>query len=117
VKELLEPVNLDNAVVTADAAHACRETAEYIAGKKEDGNRESGYFLFVKANQAGLQRAVFDAIQQGSPRDPDHTELDCGHGRIIRRSIWVTAADGIDFPGRPPHLGPAAAIRIKPRVR
>ena len=48
VKELLEPVNLDNAVVTADAAHAQRETAEYIAGKKEDGNRGSDYFLFVE---------------------------------------------------------------------
>jgi hypothetical protein len=47
VKELLDSVNLDIAVVTADAAHAQRETAEYIAGKKEDGNRGSDYFLFV----------------------------------------------------------------------
>ncbi len=31
VKELLDTVDLENAVVTADAAHACRETAEYIA--------------------------------------------------------------------------------------
>ncbi len=76
VRELLEPVDLEGAVVTADAAHACRETAEYIAGKKQDGNRESDYLLFVKANRAGLQRAVFDAIQQDGPRDPDHTELD-----------------------------------------
>jgi len=34
VRELLEPVDLENAVVTADAAHAYRETAEYIAGSK-----------------------------------------------------------------------------------
>lgn len=107
VKELLEPVDLDNAVVTADAAHACRETAEYIAGKKQDGNRESAYFLFVKANQAGLQRAVFDAIQHGSPRDPDYAELDRGHGRVIRRSIWVASADAIDFP----YASQAARIR------
>jgi predicted transposase YbfD/YdcC len=46
-RELLDAVDLDNAVVTADAVHAQRETAEYIAGKKEDGNRESDYFLFV----------------------------------------------------------------------
>ncbi|HEX8008761.1 MAG TPA: transposase family protein [Trebonia sp.] len=47
VKQLLEPVDLEDAVVTADAVHACRETAEYIAGRKEDGNREPDYFLFL----------------------------------------------------------------------
>jgi hypothetical protein len=52
----------------ADAAHACREAAEYIAGKKQGGNRESDYFLFVKANQAGLQRAIFNAIRRDGPR-------------------------------------------------
>lgn len=49
-------------------------------------------------NQPKLQRAVFDAVQQDCPRDPDYTELDQGHGRIIRRSIWVTDAESIDFP-------------------
>jgi hypothetical protein len=78
--------------------HACRETAEYIAGKKQDGNRESDYFLFVKANQAGLQRAVFDTMRHDDLRDPDYTELDRGHGRIIRPSIWVTTAEGVHFP-------------------
>jgi predicted transposase YbfD/YdcC len=107
VRELLEAVDLENAVVSADAAHACRETADYIAGKKEDGNRESDYFLFVKANQAGLQRAVFDAVQEDFPRDPDHTELDRGHGRTVRRSIWVTDAGDIDFP----HVARVARIR------
>ena len=98
VRELLEPVDLEGAVVTADAAHAQRETAEYIAGKKEDGNRGSDYFLFLKGNQPSLQKAVFDAIQEDGPREPDHTELDYGHGRIIRRSIWVTDAGSLDFP-------------------
>jgi hypothetical protein len=49
VKELLEPVNLDGAVVTADAAHAQRETAEYIAGPEEDGGRDSAYFFSSRA--------------------------------------------------------------------
>jgi predicted transposase YbfD/YdcC len=98
VKELLEPVDLDGAVVTADAAHAQRETAEYIAGSTQDGNRGSDYFLFVKANQPSLQRAIFDAIQHDGPREADHTALDYGHGRIIRRSIWVADGGGIDFP-------------------
>jgi predicted transposase YbfD/YdcC len=98
VKALLEPVDLSNAVVTADAVNAQRDTAAYIAGPEEDGGRESDYFLFVKGNQPKLQRAIFDAIQQDCPRDPDHTELDEGHGRTIRRSLWVTDAGNIDFP-------------------
>ena len=98
VKELLKDVDLGNAVVTADAAHTCRETAQYIAGSQEDGNRSSDYFLVVKGNQPVLQRAVYDAVQHGGRREPDHTELDCGHGRIIRRAIWVTRAGDLDFP-------------------
>jgi predicted transposase YbfD/YdcC len=107
VRALLESVDPDNAVVTADAAHDQRETAEYIAGSKDDGNRGPDYFLFVKGNQPSLQKALFDAIQDDGPRDPDYTELDYSHGRIIRRSIWVTSADGIDFP----HASRAARIR------
>jgi hypothetical protein len=61
----------------------------------------------VKGNQPSLQKALFDAIQDDGPRDPDYTELDYSHGRIIRRSIWVTSADGIDFP----HASQAARIR------
>ena len=102
VKALLDSVDLENAVVTADAAHAQRETAEYIAGE-----RESDYFLFVKGNQPSLQQAIFDAIQHDGPREPDCTELDYSHGRIIRRSIWVTSADGADFP----HADRIARIR------
>ena len=98
VKELLEPVDLQDAVVTADAAHAQRETAGYIAGPEEDGGRESDYFLFVKGNQPGVQRAVFDLIQAAGRKAPDHVETGYGHGRIIKRSLWVTDAGDLDFP-------------------
>ena len=107
VRELLENVDLAGAVVTADAVNAQRDTAEYIAGKTEDGGRGSAYFLFVKGNQPKLQRAVYDAIQRDCPRDPDYTELDRGHGRVIRRSLWVTDAGDIDFP----HVSRVARIR------
>lgn len=108
VKELPKNVDLDGAVVTADAVNAQRDTADYIAGPEEDGGRGSAYFLFVKGNQPKLQRAVFDAIQRDCPRDPDYTELDRGHGRIIRRSLWAAGAgDGIDFP----HARQVARIR------
>ena len=99
VKALLDTVDLENAVVTADAAHSGTETARYIAGKEEDGGREADYFLYVKGNAPSLQRACFDAVQASGPgRAPDWTELDHSHGRVIRRSIWVADATGIEFP-------------------
>jgi predicted transposase YbfD/YdcC len=107
VRALLENVDLSGAVVTADAVNAQRDTADYIAGPEEDGGRASDYLLFVKGNQPKLQRAVFSAIQEDCPRDPGHEELDEGHGRIIRRSIWVTDAGDIDFP----HVSRVARIR------
>ena len=94
VKALLDPVDLTGAVVTADAAHAARETAQYIAGA-----RGADYLLTVKGNTPGLQRAIFDKIQaECDAAAPDHCDTDRGHGRTVRRSLWAAAADGIDFP-------------------
>ena len=93
VRELLDPVDLTGAVITADAAHAHDDTAEYLAGE-----RGSDYFLFVKGNQPGLQRAIYDKVNADRPGQPDTVELDYGHGRIIKRSLWVTNAGDIEFP-------------------
>jgi len=93
VEELLEPVDLTDAVVTADAAHAQHDTAEYIGGK-----RKADYLLTVKGNQPGLQAAIFAKITAACSAGPDHVAVDYGHGRIVKRSIWVTGADGIEFP-------------------
>lgn len=98
VRQLLDPVDLKDAVVTGDAAHSHRATAQYIAAPGEDGGRDGAYFLFVKGNEPTLQRAVYDAIQALGGCEPDHCELDYGHGRIIKRSLWVTAAGDLDFP-------------------
>ena len=51
VSDLLGRVDLTGAVVTADASHAQRDTAEYIAGE-----RGADYLLTVKGNQPRLQR-------------------------------------------------------------
>jgi predicted transposase YbfD/YdcC len=93
VRELLDPVDLTGAVVTADAAHAQDDTAEYVAGE-----RGSDYLLFVKGNQPGRQRAIYDKVNADCPGPPGHVELDYGHGRIMKRSVWVTDAEGIGFP-------------------
>ena len=39
-----------------------------------------------------------DAAHAHRGAEPDYADLDCSHGRIILRSIWVTDAAGIDFP-------------------
>jgi DDE family transposase len=93
VRELLDPAGLTGAVITADAAHAQRDTAAYIAGE-----RESDCLLTVKGSQPGLQRAIYDKISADCGAAPDHVTMDYGHGRIIRRSLRVTGADGIEFP-------------------
>ncbi|MCW2890739.1 MAG: transposase family protein [Actinomycetia bacterium] len=95
VRALLDPVDLTGAVVTADAVHAARETAAYIAGE-----RGADYLLTVKGNTPRLQRAIYDKIQaECDAAVPDHAGTDRSHGRIVRRSLWAAAADeSIDFP-------------------
>jgi hypothetical protein len=48
VRQLLDPVGLDGAVVTGDAAHAQRETAAYLAGPEDEGGRGADYLLTVE---------------------------------------------------------------------
>jgi predicted transposase YbfD/YdcC len=93
VRELLDPMDLTGTVITADAAHAQHHTAAYIAGE-----RGADYLLTVKGKQPGLQRAIYGKISAECGAGPDRTVMDYGHGRILRRSIWVTSADGVDFP-------------------
>ena len=59
-----------NCVVTADAAHAQRDTAEYIAGKKEDGGRDAACAVTVKGSQPALQRDIHDKITKDRGAEP-----------------------------------------------
>ena len=47
VRQLLDSVGLDGAVVTEDAAHAQRETAAYLAGPEDERGWGADYFLCV----------------------------------------------------------------------
>ena len=84
-------IDLTGAVVTADAAHASRETAQYIAGQ-----RGADYLLTVKGSTPGLQRAIDDKIQaQCDAAAPDHTDTDRSYGRP---ALWAASGESIDFP-------------------
>ena len=108
VKALLDIVDLGNAVVTADAAHAQRETADYIAGKIEDGGRDADYAVTVKGNQPGLQRDIYNKVTADCGTGPGHIEIDYSHGRIVKRSMWVTEAGGSEFRSQSRSTGSAA---------
>lgn len=65
VKQLLDEVDLTGAVVTADAAHAQHDTAQYVAGE-----RGPDYLLAVKGNQPGLQRGCQTRRSAATRRKP-----------------------------------------------
>ena len=52
----------------------------------------------MKGNQPGLQRDIYDKVTADCGTEPGHIEIGYGHGRIVKRSIWVTDAEGIGFP-------------------
>jgi len=83
----------ESALVTLDAAHTQRATAEYIGGKPG-----WDYLMTVKGNQPSLQREVFDKILPLLPEPPHHVTEEHRRGRIKRWSCWITGAEGIDFP-------------------
>jgi predicted transposase YbfD/YdcC len=88
---LLDDLDLDHAVITADALHCQRATAEYLHRRGAD------FVLPAKDNQPGL----FDALDALPWRDipVTHTATDRGHGRITTRTIQVMAApEDLPFP-------------------
>lgn len=94
---LLEKVDLSGKVVTADALHTQRATAEDLVTDKG-----ADYVLTVKANQPTLFAACQRALS-GHPSDfpAEHVSSNRGHGRSEQRTTRakaITDDDGIDFP-------------------
>jgi predicted transposase YbfD/YdcC len=90
-KVVLAQVDLGNKVVTADALHTVKATADYI----HDHGGE--FVLPVKENR----RRLFDAVNALPwERAPiAHEATDKGHGRITTRTIQVLPAPGgLPFP-------------------
>jgi predicted transposase YbfD/YdcC len=101
---LLDRIDITGAVITADAMHAQRGHATYLAG------RGAHYVLTVKRNQPGLFAQLAALPWRQVPAADDTRER--GHGRDERRVMKVTAvAAGLAFP----HA--AQAIQIVRRRR
>jgi predicted transposase YbfD/YdcC len=89
---LLDRIDLTGAVVTADAMHAQRAHAEYLADQ-----RRAHYVLTVKGNQPSLH-AQLKALPWREIPVADNTR-ERGHGRLEWRTMKVTAvAAGLGFP-------------------
>ena len=93
VRALLDGVDLAGWVVTADAAHAQCDTADYIVFE-----RGGDYVLQVKANQVEVLRQIAAVMPAAVVADADWSEVENRDGDTIRRSIWVADADRVDFP-------------------
>ncbi|MGI8446111.1 MAG: ISAs1 family transposase [Streptosporangiaceae bacterium] len=88
---LLDRVDVTGAVITADAMHAQRDHATYLA------RRGAHYVLTVKRNQPGLFTQLASLPWRQIPV-ADHSR-ERGHGRAERRTLKVTAvAAGLAFP-------------------
>jgi predicted transposase YbfD/YdcC len=96
-RTLFHEVDLKDSILTLDALHTQRATAEAIVT-----DHKAAYVLAVKGNQPNLWNTVAARFTRPDAfyRDTGmfHTETSRGHGRIERREIRVAPARGIDFP-------------------
>jgi predicted transposase YbfD/YdcC len=90
IPQLLELLDLEGAVVSADAM-GCQKA---IAAQIVAGNAD--YLLQVKGNHPHLERALAEAFgecRRGDPAAVAHVfaeEVDKGHGRLETRRCWMT---------------------------
>jgi predicted transposase YbfD/YdcC len=96
--------DLPSTVVTLDALHTVRDTAERIRAA------DAHYLMIVKANRADLYTHCADLITHADPKDLRRdVTTSRGHGRTEERILiarTLTADDGVEFPDA------AQALRI-----
>jgi predicted transposase YbfD/YdcC len=91
LRELLASIELTDVVVTADALHCQRLTAQTVV------DQGGHYVLTVKGNQPNLRRQLKDLPWS---KVAGHTYLDSGHGRTVRRTVKAMQVPAwVDWPG------------------
>jgi len=104
--QLLDRLDIAGAVITADALHAQREHACYLA------RRGAHYVITVKGNQPSLRAQLAALPWREVPVAYQSRER--GHGRAERRTLKVTAvARGLAFP----HAAQAIQIVRRRKLR
>lgn len=93
LRKLLQRLNIAGCVITADAAHTCRETAQLII------DAGAHYILCVKGNQKNLRKRCKALPWKDIPVLNRATGKPA-HGRIETRTLQATEiGTGIGFPG------------------
>ena len=90
VRELIEMLNIEGIVITADAMHCQKETAETIIENKGD------YVLQLKANQGNFYKDVYAMFNEKYMNEADKdceyetfSTTEKSHGRIEKRTCYV----------------------------
>ena len=90
VRELIELLDVKGAIITADAMHCQRETAETIINNKGE------YVLQLKSNQRNFYQDVYamfdDKYMDIADKDSEYetyTTIEKSHGRIEKRTCYV----------------------------
>lgn len=87
IPKLLEQLDVSGSLVSIDAIGCSPTIAEKIIDEQAD------YLLALKANNGFLYEQVRDRLDkalEGYSGDDLHTEVDFGHGRLERRSCYVS---------------------------
>ena len=90
--ELLEPLDLAGAVVTADALHTVRANLDRLVKDKQ-----AHYIAIVKRNQPLLHAQVRALPWRQVPASS--VTRDTGHGRLETRTVKAAHVSRLDFPG------------------
>ena len=99
MRDLLAVLDLKGALVTADAAHCCRETAQAVVA------READYLLHLKANRGAAYEVAVgyftaaraDGFAGVTVRHSRSEEVH--HGRVEVREAWSIPAKVVELPG------------------
>ena len=90
VRELISMLNIDGMVITADAMHCQKETAEAIVKNKGD------YVLQLKANQGNFYKDIYtmfdDEYMDRADSNCEYetfSTMEKSHGRIEKRTCYV----------------------------
>src|SRR5215213_5030137 len=91
IPELLETLHLEGCIVTLDAMGCQKDIAAQIRAKGAD------YLLVLKANHGRAFGAVREQFERtcfgrGCKRRPVFDAFDEGHGRLVRRRVFVAPA-------------------------
>ncbi|TAE24611.1 MAG: ISAs1 family transposase [Cytophagales bacterium] len=85
IPTLLEPLNLEGAVVSIDAIGCQKEITRLIVEDKK-----AQFVIGLKANQDGLYEQIVNHFERVKPNLVGAVSRDLAHGRGEKRTVWVS---------------------------